>query len=81
MKEKATWKVKMLFFMILFIIAFLVMVPFMAKVAEKEEKRECIKWQQEAKEMEIYYLLSWQKEQCDNWNIKINAPVMKGGGK
>ncbi len=47
------------------------------KIIEKEEKRECLQWQQQASERKNYFLLSWQKEQCDSLGVKINAPVKK----
>jgi len=41
----------------------------------KQEQIECIKWQKQAQEFENYYLLGWQKEQCDHWGIEIDAQV------
>lgn len=39
------------------------------------EKYECQKWQAEAKTYQGYFLAGWQKDQCDRWGIKIEAPV------
>ncbi len=46
--------------------------------AQKEERNECIQWQKQAKEINVFYLTPWQKEQCDVVGVKIDAPV-KGG--
>ena len=45
----------------------------------QSEKQECYQWQKEAKEIrkEIYYLVGWQKEQCDHYGITINARVLQ----
>ena len=54
------------------------------KAVSKQEKVECLKWQNESKELEPYnaynktgyYLLKWQKDQCDARGIEISAPVI-----
>ncbi len=43
---------------------------------DKTEISECLKWQKEANKIKGYYLLEWQKEQCDYHNIQVNAPVI-----
>ena len=43
---------------------------------QKEEKNECIKWQQEAKTFPGYYITEWHKMQCDHYEITIDAPIM-----
>jgi hypothetical protein len=43
----------------------------------KQERNECRQWQAEAKEYLGYYLLGWQKEQCDHWGIPIDIKVVK----
>ena len=42
---------------------------------DKQAMHECLVWQKQAKEFPGYYLLKWQKEQCDYFGIEINAPV------
>jgi hypothetical protein len=39
------------------------------------EKAECIQWQHEAKQYPNYYLAQWQKDECDRYQIIIEAPV------
>lgn len=39
------------------------------------EQYECQKWQAEAKTYDGYFLSRWQKAQCDNYDIEIDAPV------
>lgn len=41
----------------------------------ESEKIECLKWQREAGQYHGYYLLAWQKAQCDHRGITIDAPV------
>jgi hypothetical protein len=42
----------------------------------KSEVNECLKWQQEAVEYAPhYYLVGWQKKQCDHFGIEIDAPT------
>ena len=49
-------------------------------VMKKEETRECFQWEKWSKEAkEVFYLTSWQKEQCDAMGIKIDAPVIGKG--
>ena len=43
--------------------------------AEKSEINECKTWQKESSELKDYYLVGWQKEQCDFHGVEINAPV------
>lgn len=74
---------------VFFVVAFVMLVsvaalwivsyPILISAIEREEKSECVRWQQQAKEIEIFWLTPWQKEQCDTMGIEINAPV-KGGG-
>ena len=39
------------------------------------EEAECLKWQEEAKHFEGYYLLQWQEDQCQAHGIEIEAVV------
>lgn len=39
------------------------------------EKSECLRWKEEAGKYPNYYLLKWQKEQCDHYGIDVIAPV------
>lgn len=43
--------------------------------AGKSDRVDCIKWQHEAQQYPGFYLTTWQKQQCDYWNIKVAAPV------
>lgn len=39
------------------------------------EKSECLKWQNEAKDIKGFYLTEWQKSQCDAHGVSVAAPV------
>jgi hypothetical protein len=39
---------------------------------DTHETWECYKWQQQAKEFELFYLTDWQQEQCDYHGIEID---------
>jgi len=41
----------------------------------KAEKAECRKWQEYAVTLQDFYLVSWQFEQCQSYDINIGAPV------
>ena len=38
---------------------------------EKYEKSECFKWQEQAQKHPSFYLVEWQKAQCDHYQIKV----------
>jgi uncharacterized alpha/beta hydrolase family protein len=42
---------------------------------KNEEKVNCHTWQIQAKEYPGFYLTQWQKDQCDHYDITIDAPV------
>ncbi len=42
---------------------------------EKSEKQECATWQDYAKEYQGFYLTKSESDQCNNWGIKVDAPV------
>jgi len=42
---------------------------------QKQMVHECLVWERYSKEYNGYYLLKWQKAQCDDMGIIINAPV------
>jgi len=42
---------------------------------ERHEIAECKTWKIYSKEYKGFYLTDWQKKQCDNYGIIINAPV------
>ena len=69
-------------FIIMLLVAaltFWVLYPNLVSAIEKEEARECLQWKKWSKEAkEVFYLTSWQKEQCDTRGIKIDAPIRKG---
>lgn len=44
---------------------------------EKTEVVECQKWQQQAKEFSLFYVTSWQDQQCRAHGIVIDAKVEK----
>lgn len=41
----------------------------------KSELNECQKWQQQAGAIQGFFITQWQKDQCDHYQIEINAPV------
>lgn len=41
----------------------------------KTEKFECYQLQNQAGEYTDFYITQWQKDQCDSYDIIINAPV------
>lgn len=43
---------------------------------EINEKAECMKWLEYSKTYPDFYLLEWQKKQCDNYGIQINSKVV-----
>ena len=75
--KKSTEMKRSTFAIIIFSIGIvIVLVVSMAEILiEKEERLECLQWKEWSKEIKRYYLTSWQKEQCDNRGININAPV------
>ena len=44
---------------------------------ERQEKAECLNWQDQALELPNFFLTGWQKQQCDRYQIEIDAPVEK----
>jgi hypothetical protein len=51
-------------------------VALLVKATEKEEKIECYKLQEQSQEYRRgFFITEWQKEMCDRWNIKVDAPV------
>ena len=41
----------------------------------REERVECLTWQQQATQFKGFYLTHWQAEQCAAHDIVINAPI------
>ena len=41
------------------------------------EKSECLKWQKAATEYKDYYILPFQKIQCDKYKVEINSIILK----
>lgn len=39
------------------------------------ETVECQQWRSDAKTLPGFYLTQWQKQQCDHYQINIEAPV------
>jgi len=61
---------------ILFIISILLFVWVMAIGLERQDRSDCLKWQDEADEIgDLYFITEDQKMQCDYFNIDINAHV------
>lgn len=49
-----------------------------AGISYAEERRataECEKWADEAKVYPGYFLVEWQKMQCDTYGVSVDAPV------
>lgn len=44
---------------------------------DKQETVECLKWKNEASAYPSYFIVKWQKDQCDAHNIAINAVVLE----
>jgi hypothetical protein len=44
---------------------------------ERQEIKECLKWQKEAGLYKGYYILDWQKLQCDHRGVEVKAEVLK----
>lgn len=44
----------------------------------KGDHYDCLRWQREAGEYDRYYITQLQKEQCDFFEVKIDAPVLQG---
>ena len=64
--------------MVMFFVIGLVGAIFTATVfygLAQTEVSECLKWQDQAKQLPGYYITSWQKGQCDFHHITINAEV------
>lgn len=72
-------KIRLIFLLLLFTAVFFLGIPLVKIIMEKEEKRECLQWREWSKEIKDYYLVSWQKEQCDSLGININAPIKYEG--
>lgn len=39
------------------------------------EQNECKHWLEDSQVFGDYYLLTWQKKQCDHWGISIDVPI------
>lgn len=62
--------------LILFILLLSLVVLFIINIGvERQEKMECLKWKEEALMFPDYYLENWQIDQCDPYQIKIDASV------
>lgn len=60
--------VAVVFIVIVFVVAISIGVS-------KQEKVECITWQNQAKEYPNYYITHWQDQQCRSIGIIINTEV------
>jgi hypothetical protein len=56
---------------LMFLLGFL-LVKGIETAIDTHETWECYKWQQQAKEFELFYLTDWQQEQCDYHGIEID---------
>ena len=64
--------------MIKYIFAFVLFVAFLFILnmgMNKNEVVECLKWQNQASEYPSFYLLQWQRDQCEAHNISIDAII------
>ena len=57
------------------LVSFLVVILVVDYGMTKNEQVECYRWQSEATSRPGYYLLGWQKAQCDEHGVTINAEV------
>lgn len=57
------------------IVLFIAMTAALAYGMQKSERVSCLKWQEQADQYPGYYLLKWQKVQCDAHGIVINSEV------
>lgn len=44
--------------------------------SDRSDRTDCLSWQLDATVYQHYFISQWQKDQCDYWNIEINAPVI-----
>lgn len=42
---------------------------------DKQARVDCLEWQNQAEQYPKFFLTHWQKEQCDDVGVTINAPV------
>ncbi len=64
------------FLSILFItIGFFLVASSLERAFDTTEKNECRKWQEYSAQYTGFYLVQWQKDQCDAHEIIINSPV------
>lgn len=42
---------------------------------ERQAHVDCALWAQQASEYPLFYLVQWQKEECDSIGVTINAPI------
>lgn len=52
-----------------------VFVSSISDAMDKDEINECRQWQEYAAQFDGFYLVQWQKDQCDAHSVIINAPV------
>lgn len=45
------------------------------KAVIESDRNDCLGWQKDAKQYPLFYITSWQKQQCDYFGIDIDAPV------
>lgn len=62
-----------------FIVTALVLALLLAmhQAVEKQNKIDCLKYQKWSYTYSEFYLLEWQKEMCDSYQVEIKAPVRK----
>ncbi len=69
-------KLTQLFFLSLIVVAVLfVFGAGVINASDRNAKIECLKWQKYSGSFSGFYLLGWQKMQCDSVGIIISAPV------
>jgi surface antigen len=78
MKNKKGWiDLGGIIFVLVIIVAICLIVKALDYGVGLTEQGECLKWQKEAVEYAPhYYLVEWQKQQCEHYGITIDAPIL-----
>lgn len=53
----------------------IIMIWLIAWSANQAEQVECYQLQRQSEQYPGFYLTHWQKQQCDRWEVEIDAPV------
>lgn len=63
---------RLVYFMIC-IFAIMIFIPVIGWISAENEIVECRKWQEMASKYEGFYLVQWQRDQCDFRGVVVNA--------